>query len=287
MEKKENAIKKADKVIYDAIMEEGEYLRNQIEPDVYEEPEGFDLDESFQQMLKAREAWKAQHSGSDHNPENAKPVYAASENRDFIDSDKKYKKAKKPFSTLAKAAMVVLVAGVCLVGFSLQSEATRMWWMESLGWNIGDDSATKVNNDGERDVAEMPEWEAASTIEKELGIKVPKLQYKPDQSEFSDYMYETVTNSAVMYYKMGEEYLTIGMTVGTNDTTSSANFDGCVLLEETMETACGVVSLREIQAEGDAKKTVSAEWNYQDTHYEIFGRISLEEMKKIIENLIL
>lgn len=202
-------------------------------------------------------------------------------------NDNKGKKVRKGFGSLVKAAVVVLVAGACIAGFSLQSEATRMWWMESLGWNIGDDSSTKVNNDDERDMADMPEWEAASTIEKELGIKVPKLQYKPDQCAFSDYMYEAVTNRATMYYKVGEEYLTISMTAGLNDTTSSTNFDGSILSEEMMNVAYGVVRIREIGDKDSEKRTVIAEWDYQDVHYEIMGRVAYKEIKMIVENVVL
>ena len=197
------------------------------------------------------------------------------------------KNPRKRFEALAKVAVVVLVAGVCFAGFSLQSEATRMWWMKSLGWTIGDDSYTKVNNDEERDMTELPEWEAASIIEKELGIKVPKLQYHPEWLEYSDYMYETIINRAILYYKVGEEYLTIGMSIGTMDTSSSINYDGEVLEEKMIETTNGTVFIKEIQNGNSEDTSVIAEWDYLDVHYEILGKISFDEMVKIVENIVL
>lgn len=92
---------------------------------------------------------------------------------------------------------------------------------------------------------------------------------------------------AVMYYKINEEYLTISIMAGMIDTASSANFDGKVLMENTLETAYGIVSIREIKGDHNTSNTVVAEWDYQDAHYEIFGRISYEEIKRIVENAVM
>lgn len=295
MKKKDKDIREADKLIHEAIMNEGEYLKEKLGPVTYENPEGYDIEDGFQRLLKDRAKLKeenleyeAKGEADAVKMESAAVETAASKVREFETAKvKRSKSVRKGFGSFVKVAVIVLVAGACIAGVSLQSEATRMWWMESLGWNIGDDSSTKVNNDDERDMADMPEWEAASTIEKELGIKVPKLQYKPDQYEFSDYMYETITNRVIMYYKIGEEYLTISMTLGVGDYTSSANFDGNILAEKALETTYGVVYLREIQGKENTNNTMVAEWNYQDTHYEIFGRMSYEEMKMVVENIVL
>lgn len=295
MKKKDKDIREADKLIHGAIMNEGEYLKDKLGPVTYENPEGYDIEDGFQRLLKDRAKLKeenleyeAKGEADAVKMESAAVETAASKVREFETAKvKKSKSVKKGLGGVQKVAVIVLVAGACIASFSLQSEATRMWWMESFGWNIGDDSATQVDNDVERDIADMPEWEAASTIEKELGIKVPKLQYKPEWLEFSDYVYETITNRAIIYYKIGDEYLTISMTLGLGDYTSSANFDGNILVEKSLETTYGVVHLREIEGTENTNNTMVAEWNYQDAHYEIFGRISYEEMKMIVENIVL
>lgn len=298
MEKREKDRKDADRLIHEAMMNEGDYWKEKLDPVTYEDPEGYDINAGFQRLLKERAKLKAETleyeakvEGESVKMESATVETSDDKIRTFetvkAQNDNKGKKLRKGFGSFVKAAVVVLAAGACIAGFSLQSEATRMWWMESLGWHFGDDSTTKVNNDYERDPTELPEWEAVSAIENEIGIKAPKLQYQPEGMEFSDYMYETVTNSAVMYYKMEEEYITINMIVGLLDTASSANFDGDVLMEDVLETTYGVVYIREIEGKNNTKNTVVVEWDYQDAHYEIFGRISVKEMKKIVENIIL
>lgn len=295
MKKKDKDIREADKLIHEAIMNEGEYLKEKLGPVTYENPEGYDIEDGFQRLLKDRAKLKEENleyeakvEADAVKMESAVVETAASKVREFETAKvKRSKSVRKGFGGFSKVAVILLVAGACIAGASLQSEATRMWWMESLGWSIGNDSSTKVNNDDERDMADMPEWEAASTIEKELGIKVPKLQYKPDRCGFSDYMYEAVTNRATMYYKVSEEYLTISMTAGLNDTTSSTNFDGSILSEEMMNVAYGLVRIREIGDKDSEKRTVIAEWDYQDIHYEIMGRITYKDMKMIVENVVL
>ena len=295
MKKKDKDIREADKLIHEAIMNEGEYLKDKLGPVTYENPEGYDIEDGFQRLLKDRAKLKeenleyeAKGEADAVKMESAAVETAASKVREFETAKvKRSKSVRKGFGSFAKVAVIVLVAGACIAGFSLKSEATRMWWMESFGWHFGDDSITQVDNDKERDTLELPEWEASSTIEKELGIKVPRLLYQPEWMKFSDYVYETITNRAIMYYKIGDEYLTISMTLGVGDYTSSANFDGNILVEKSLETTYGVVHLREIEGTEIKNNIMVAEWNYQDTHYEIFGRISYEVMKKIVENVVL
>lgn len=295
MEKREKDRKDADRLIHEAMMNEGDYWKEKLDPVTYEDPEGYDINAGFQRLLKERAKLKAETleyeakvEGESVKMESATVETSNHKIRAFETvKAQNGKKVRNGFGSFVKAAVVVLVAGACIAGFSLQSEATRMWWMESLGWHFGDDSTTQVDNDAERDFTELPEWEAVSAIENEIGIKAPKLQYQPEGMEYSDYMYETVTNRATMYYKVNEEYLTISMTAGLNDTTSSTNFDGTILSEEMMNVAYGVVRIREIEDKDSEKRTVIAEWDYQDVHYEIMGRIAYKEIKMIVNNVIL
>ena len=55
----------SDKILHDKIMKESEYLEELLGPVTYEDPEDFDLDESFQQLLKDREALKAEYEKLD------------------------------------------------------------------------------------------------------------------------------------------------------------------------------------------------------------------------------
>lgn len=284
MKKKDERTNWTDSSLQDQIIKEGKLIEKMLGPETYQDPDGFDYDASYQELLKDRMALKEQ----------TKAYVREMDDKSVFDKDsdelpvKKKKKASRTWAkTLAKAAAVVLVAGACLAGLSLRSEATRMWWMESFGWKIGEVGYTKVNNDVERDDSEMPEWEAEAVIEKELGIQVPKFLYEPEGLEFSDYQYETMTNRATMYYHFGEEYLTISMISGADNYTSSVNFDGSVLKEETIASTYANITVRNIRNGEGGKNSTIAEWDYLDVHYEVFGRISFEEVKKMLKNMVL
>lgn len=284
MKKKDERTNWTDSSLQDQIIKEGKLIEKMLGPETYREPDDFDYDASYQKLLKDRMALKEQTKAYVREMDD-KSVFDKASDELLV---RKKKKASRTWAkTLAKAAAVVLVAGACLAGLSLRSEATRMWWMESFGWKIGDDTTTKVNNDINRDFAETPEFEAGAIIEKELGIKVPKLQYRPEGLEFSDYQYETITNRATMYYKFGEEYLTLCMLLGANDYSSSANFDGKVLNEEILEVDYADVVIKSVQTGSDETQAILAEWDYLDVHYEFFGRIDFEEVKKMLKNMVL
>lgn len=266
----------SDKILHDKIMKESEYLEELLGPVTYEDPEDFDLDESFQQLLKDREALKAEY-----------------ENNETMESEKvseiELKKItrKKRIYKIAKAAILVLTVGTCVVGFGLKSEATRMWWMNSINKVIGNDSSTRVNNDSLRQITELPEEEAMALIEEDLQIEVPQLLYKPAQMEYSDSQYDTITKTAIICYKNDEVYLTVQIVSGTDDKSMGFNIDGEVYKQAMIKTSFGEVSVKTVKAEGDEKATAVAEWDYEDMHYQIFGKIDYEEMKQVVENIYL
>lgn len=291
----------ADQILEDSIMEEGRRLEQILGPVTYENPKEYDMDAGFQKLLQKRAKLKEelQAKEADITLNEESNDYIVNKNKDNVsknemenDSTKITKagsrKRKRIYlNTLTKVAVVVLVAGLCVIGFSMQSEATKMWWMESFGWDIGDDGATKVNNDDERDMAEVPAWEAASEIEQEVGIKSPKFSYMPSKCIYSDCVYDEVMGRAIMYYKIEEEYITVNMTLGTNDYASSASFDGTIIKEETVDNIYGKVTIRTLNGNEQEEDTVVAEWDYQDVHYELFGRISRDEIVKMVENMVL
>lgn len=291
----------ADQILEDSIMEEGRRLEQILGPVTYENPKEYDMDATFQKLLqkraKLKEELQAKEADTTLNEESND--YIVNKNKDNVsknemenDSTKITKagsrKQKRIYlNTLTKAAVIALVAGICVLGFSMQSEATKMWWMESLGWQFGNDSATKVNNDNARELTEITEWEGVSEIESSLGIKVPKFLYMPSKYVYSDCTYDAIFKSAIMYYKIGEEYITVNMTLATSDYASGANFDGSVINEENVDTVYGTVVVRELKIAEDEKISIAAEWDYLDVHYEILGKIQVEEMIKMIENMVL
>lgn len=291
----------ADQILEDSIMEEGRRLEKILGPVTYENPKEYDMDAGFQKLLQKRAKLKEelQAKEADITLNEESNDYIVNKNKDNVsknemenDSTKITKagsrKQKRIYlNTLTKVAVVVLVAGLCVIGFSMQSEATKMWWMESFGWDIGDDGATQVDNDEDRDMAEVPAWEAASEIEQEVGIKAPKFQYLPSKCVYSDCTYDAVFKSAIMYYKLDEEYITVNMTLATNDYASGANFDGSEINEENVVTVYGMVVVRELKIAEDEKISVAAEWDYLDVHYEILGKIPRKELAKMVEHMVL
>ena len=266
----------SDKILHDKIMKESEYLEELLGPVTYEAPEDFDLDESFQQLLRDREALKAEY-----------------ENNETMESEKvseiELKKItrKNRIYKLATAAILVLTVGTCVVGFGLKSEATRMWWMNSINKVIGNDSTTQVDNDSLRQITELPEEDAMALIEEDLQIKTPLLLYKPERMEFSDCTYDTVTKNVVICYTLEEGYLTIQIASGNDDKSMGYNIDGQVLKESMMKTSFGEASVRTVKSEGDEMETAVGEWDYEYMHYVIFAKMDYETMKQIVENIYL
>lgn len=180
----------ADRIIHEEIMREGERLEKELGPVTFEESPDFDIEKSFEELQrKMKERDRTGEEGTVKMPA----------------------KEKRKFSGVAKTLVACAAIFVCLFTFTMSSEATRMWWMESVERLIGQESSTVVNNDENRVKTELPENEAAAEIEEKTGIQVPEFLERPDGMLFDSFEYNESINFACMYYVMGNQVIVFRM----------------------------------------------------------------------------
>lgn len=192
---------------------------------------------------------------------------------------------RRRMSGFVKAAVVVLVAGTCLIGFASKSEATRMWWLTSVERIIGRDTGHVVDNDENRVIYDFTEEQAAAEIEEKTGIPMPELQYRPEELVFDGFNYDEISLRGGLYYLYDEYVITMNAFLAEGDVSYSWNYDGTARKEKVVETVYGNVTLFEIKAENDEQVSVSAEWEYMNHQYQLVGKMPMEELEKIILNI--
>lgn len=153
----------ADRIIHEEIMREGERLEKELGPVTFEESPDFDIEKSFEELQrKMEERERTGEEGTVKMPA----------------------KEKRKFSSVAKVLVACAAIFVCLFTFTMSSEATRMWWMESMERLIGKSSSTVVDNDENRVKSDVSELEAAAEIEEKTGIQVPEFLERPAEMQF-------------------------------------------------------------------------------------------------------
>lgn len=256
----------ADMIIHEEIMREGYRLEKELGPVTFEKSPDFDIEKSFEELQRKIE-------------ERERTLELEEE------TIAEFTSPKRKFSGIAKGLVACAAIFVCLFTFTMSSEATRMWWMESVERLIGDSSSTVVNNDEERVTSDLPEVEAAAEIKEKTGIQVPRFLNRPAEMQFDSYEYNELHNYAYMYYVMEEQVIILRIQDAETEVSLDSNYDGEILKKVEIETEYGEVLIKKIKVNDDTDSTVIAEWNYKNTEYSISGKVDMDVMKTLTESM--
>lgn len=191
---------------------------------------------------------------------------------------------RKRVARWASVAAAVLIG---VFGISMTSEANRAYIMREMNELFGNDVNTKVNNN---EVVESDRTEryACEEIENTLGIKMPEFFYMPDEMRYENYNIDENAQTAFIRYSYENKYIYfMAMTNLKTATSLSQNDKGKEIKEISSElTPNFKVTLWEIYEKEDEIPTYTLSWSYKNTYYELFGKLSREEMELIAENII-
>ena len=184
----------------------------------------------------------------------------------------------------ASVAAAVLIG---VFGISMTSEANRAYIMREMNELFGNDVNTQVDNN---DVikSDRTEQYACEKIENILDIKMPDFFYLPDEMKYENYSIDEEAQTAFIRYFYENKYVYFIIMANLKNATSlSQNDKGKEVKKISSElTPDFEVTLWEIYEEGDEIPTYTLSWDYKNTYYELFGKLSKEEMELIAENIV-
>lgn len=182
------------------------------------------------------------------------------------------------------AAAVISCFG--LFGVSMSTQGGRSYVMDKANEVLGDEKNTEIENGEDRLITDRTEEEARKEIEEKLQVEVPDFLYLPDRMDFDSYEIDEIAQSVYIRYKNGEDYMYVVI---------QANYANKSGIYRNDEGEClGMVNcdLSEIEAElwkieeGEENPTYLAQWDYKNSYYRISGRMTEDEMKKIIKDVM-
>lgn len=182
------------------------------------------------------------------------------------------------------AAAVISCFG--LFGVSMSTQGGRSYVMDKANEVLGDEKNTEIENGEDRLITDRTEEEARNEIEEKLQVEVPTFFYLPDRMDFDSYEIDETAQSVFMKYQ-GEDAC-MYFVIQTNYADSSGIYRNDEGIEvEKIETDIPNVKfeLWEIQSD-DGEPTYLVQWDYKNSYYRISGKITEEEIKEIVENLV-
>lgn len=195
-------------------------------------------------------------------------------------------KTDRRLHRLGRAVGMAVVAVACVFAASMTSEANRTYLVNSVRIWSGDDTKTVVDNDDSNEASSKNEENAIAEIEQTLEVKMPILYYRPYGFEFSDYKIDKDAGVAWIEYKYTKNSIMLYIDKQKDITASKINSVYGDEDDITMVDNSGVsVAIKKNYDGVEENPSYSAEWNEDNTLYLLTGKLKLEEIKKIIEEM--
>lgn len=197
------------------------------------------------------------------------------------------KKKKSGISyKFAKVAGFVFVSGMCVFAASMTSEANRDYVVKHVRYWVGDDTRIVISNDEENDKSKGDEYEAIGNIERGLNVDIPEFLYRPGELDFFKYEVDTYAQFARMEYKYGENIIEFGIDKESETTaTKLESMHGDELETINIKSENIKVDVKKIQDIQDDIPNYLAQWEKDNTFYYLIGRMELEELIKMIQQV--
>lgn len=194
-------------------------------------------------------------------------------------------KISKRFLGMTAAAVITCFG---LFGVSMSTQGGRSYVMNKANEVLGDEENTEIENGEDRLITDRTEEEARNEIEEKLQVELPTFIYMPDQMKFDSYEIDDVAQSVYIKYKIGDTYLYF--VVQTNYAESSGIYrnDEDEYLGDIQCDMANISPELWMINEDDSNNSESylVQWDYKNTYYRISGKITEDEIKEIIANLV-
>lgn len=193
----------------------------------------------------------------------------------------------KKRNRITRVAAAVLVCAAGVFAASMTSQANRKYFIETVEYWRGNDTKIDIDNVKEGDDSSKVEDEVLDLVENELNVQIPILMYRPSQFEFYDYQINTIAQKANLEYSYKNTIVTLYI-----DNKEKISQGGSLSLHGkqiyTFYSKADDIefSILKIKDEKDKEASYAAQWIFNNTFYQISGKIEKEQLIRIVENIV-
>lgn len=193
----------------------------------------------------------------------------------------------KKRNRITRVAAAVLVCAAGVFAASMTSQANRKYFIETVEYWRDNDTKIDIDNVKEGDESSKVEDEVLDLVENELNVQIPILMYRPSQFEFYDYQINTIAQKANLEYSYKNTIVTLYI-----DNKEKISQGGSLSLHGkqiyTFYSKADDIefSILKIKDEKDKEASYAAQWIFNNTFYQISGKIEKEQLIRIVENIV-
>ena len=193
---------------------------------------------------------------------------------------------KMYFAKAGKVAGVAILCCACVFAASMTSEANRTYLVNNIRVWSGVDTKTVVDNDESNEVASGQEESAIVDIENKLNVDMPEFFYRPQGLEFFNYEIDEYVAIARVEYQYKENIITLLISKENENIASNINSMRGNVMEKIVYGDEGItISVKQMEDAKDKTQTCVAEWKMNSVAYHLAGKIEIEELIKMVEQM--
>lgn len=203
------------------------------------------------------------------------------------DANRNSSKRKHSYVRFDRIAGIAGLCLICVFAASMSSEANRKYLVNSVRILSGNDSQFITDNSSDNEHATTEESDAIADIEEKLDVKMPEFYYRPYGMEF--YAYEV--NSDNFYAKIEYEYENniLFFYIDKQDISAESNISSLKgenrVIEKIDRDDLNII-IKKVEDGTEKLPTYIASWEYENTVYYLVGKIEIDELKKIVKEMI-
>lgn len=253
--------------------------------------------EEYEKQRELQEQLYAQLSEEDREALKLGKELQRQRKLDAASKESQRKKNRRTKTGSWKKNIVSVAAGIGIViavtsGFTIASVGGPKQALKIAREMFGERTRITVNGitEGEEKKSGMDGMDAEEQvyqqIKDELGFDPVRLGYLPEGMVFEDIAIDKNSQEVYMHYYKEKEDLTFIMQKRYISGKTAIDIEDQMISQQYISIEKGNVLLTEYQIKDINSKTISAEFEYNQTWYCIYGQIGNDEMKKVINNLV-
>ena len=183
------------------------------------------------------------------------------------------------------AAAVLMIAAVAT---SVTAVGSKSYLKEIIEKFTGEEEQASVINVEDMDTQaseSADETQVYREIEKELGIQVVRMQYKPEDMILQRYVIDKAQKRAQVFYEYQGEVVVYSVYINSEDSSFGKQETDKIVDDFEMENNERKISVMEYEVENYENHRFVAEFEDYGTHYQLRALMKKPEFEKILKNL--
>lgn len=193
---------------------------------------------------------------------------------------------KSIFRKRALVAAAVLM--VALVATSVTAVGSKSYLKEIIEKITGDNEQASVINveDMEtQDINNADENQIYKKLQKELGVQIVRLQYKPKGMRLQRYTFDEKQKKAQLFYEYEGEIISYSIYVNNEDSSLGQKETDEIIDQFIIENNKKEIMASEYRVKNYELTGLAAEFEDYGIHYQLRGTMEKAEFEKILKNL--